>query len=315
MKDTVIIVGTNTITRDLIDWDQDADYWVFNEVAGIADESPEFWKEHLGEASFDKDNVYWARKVDTVFQMHVPPIWRNPKNLNHVGHYEWLQKQHPYPIYMHDNYSDVPSAMRYPLNEICEELLYTLVDEKEEIQKLFTSSASYAIALAIFQGRKEIRLYGIECTSDTEYVRQKAGIFLWTGIAVGRGIKVVTHSRSLLFSDKLYGYTGEVVIQRQEFEMVANSLEQQVKLAEVAVFENNGKVKAMLNTLNETQNADDFQRTYKLFMEALNEQQDLVFDYGMKAGKFSENKRYLAEVDALINAAGGEKALQALVNA
>jgi len=216
--DTVILYGTNTFTRHLIDWTRnDCEYWCWNEVGSLKDDRPN----------------YWAKRVDLLIQIHASPIWRNPKNLNHGihqkldngqmsnSHYDWLQRPHEYPIYMQEHYDDVPSSVKYPKEEIIKALLPHIwrdVNGKIDQVHHFSSSTAYAIALAIYQGKKRIELAGIEMTSDTEYVRQRPGVFFWLGIAIGRGIDVVLHS-PLLMNDKDYGYTGEVMIQRQEFEM------------------------------------------------------------------------------------------------
>ena len=297
MKNTVILIGTNSITRHLIPWERtDADYWIFNECASLRDEIPD----------------YWCKRCDAVFQIHVPAIWRNKKNLNHYGHYAWLQKPHDYPVYMQDFYPDVPASVKYPQNEIIAALLPTLKNEKGEQVSNFTSTTAYAIALALYQGYKNIELYGIEATSDTEYGRQKPGLLFWIGIATGRGVPVLTQSKSLLLAERPYGYTGEIMIQRQEFEMSFKEYSRQVKLAEVSMFESTGKVKTLMASFCQTASKKDANRLGKEMIDAIVDNQEKCYQYGELAGKMMENRRYLSECDALIIAAGGEKALAVL---
>jgi hypothetical protein len=297
MKNTVILVGTNSITRHLIPWDrEDADYWLFNECASLRDERQD----------------YWAKRCDAVFQIHAPFIWRNKKNLNHVGHYAWLQKPHDYPIYMQEAYKDVPASVKYPKDEIIAALLPTLKNEKGEQVSNFTSTTAYALALALYQGYKNIELYGIEATSDTEYGRQKPGLLFWVGIATGRGVPVLTQSNSLLLVERPYGYTGEIMIQRQEFEMSFKEYSRQVKQSEVAMFESTGKVKTLFEQFCTTSSQSDANRLGKEMIDAIKDNQEKCYQYGELAGKAMENRRYIAECDALIIAAGGEKALLAL---
>lgn len=299
MKDTVILVGTNTITRALVPWErEDADFWIFNECASLRDEQPD----------------YWCKKCDAVFQMHVPAIWRNEKNLNHKDHYVWLQKLHPYPIYMQDVFEDVPASVKYPLDKIIDRFLSTLKNEKGEQLDYESSTVEYALALALYKGYKNIELYGIEANSDTEYFRQKAGILFWLGIATGRKIPVLIQSRSLLLKCLRYGYTGEVMIQRQEFEMSFKEYQRQARLAEVKTFESIGKVKAILTALAKTKSNADATRLYKELQVALDDDRENVYNYGELSGKVMENRRYLHECDELIRAAGGEKALAVLNN-
>lgn len=298
--DTVILYGTNSYTRHLIDWDRtDAEFWCWNEVGSLKDDRP----------------GYWAKKVDLLLQLHVPAIWRNPKNINHPEHYGWLQREHNFPIYMQDQYADVPSSVKYPKEEIIKALLPNIwrdVDGKVDQVKNFTSSTAYALALAIYLGKTRIELAGIEMASDTEYVRQRPGVLFWLGVATGRGVDVVLHS-PLLMNDKDYGYTGEVMISRQQFEMATRKLEVITEEKKTAAFEAKGRTQALLDALLVTTEPVAAGRILASFLEALNKAQDTTFEYGRLAGTMSENQRYMAQCDELIMAAGGEKTLQVMM--
>ena len=313
MSDTVVLFGTNTFTRHLIDWSRnDCEFWCWNEVGSLKDDRP----------------GYWAERVDLLLQMHAPPIWRNHNNINHGrqqllkggkysnSHYDWLQRPHDFPVYMQEHYDDVPSSVKYPKDEIVEKFLPNIKrDVAGNIDQVvnFTSSTAYAIALALFMGKKQIELAGIEMTSDTEYVRQRPGVYFWLGIATGLGVNVVLHS-PLLMNEKLYGYTGEVVIQRQEFEMSARKISEAVEQQKTIAFEAKGRSQALLDALLKTTSQSDANRILPEFLKALNIAQDAAFNYGQLAGKYEENVRYLKECDELIMAAGGEKALQVLMS-
>jgi hypothetical protein len=299
LKDIICICGTNPITRALTDWSLDADFWYFNEsVSGS--------REHEG----------WLHEkpVNGVFQMHVPPIWRNKNNPTHPGHYGWLQESHDFPVYMIDQFSDVPSCIKYPKDEIITHLLPNFQNELGDVQEYFTSTAAYAIALAIHLGYKEIRLYGIEAANDTDYLRQRAGITFWCGLAIGFGVKLVRLSKSLLMNEPIYGYKGEVMIQKQELEIAAGRWNEEAAKAQSIMFEKQGAVNNTFNLLMQTKSQKEANRLSSQFQEQLKDLAEWQFKYGFAFGALSENKRYLKEVDALINAAGGEKALQAIVN-
>lgn len=318
MKETVILYGTNTFTRHLIDWNRDdAEYWCWNEVGSLKDDRP----------------GYWAKRVDLLLQLHASPIFRNHNNLNHGrhqtledgsksnSHYDWLQRVHEIPIYMQEHYDDVPSSIKYPLDEIVKTLLPNIWRDygkgKEQVRH-FTSSTAYAIALALYFNEigyktiKQIEIYGIEMTSDTEYVRQRDGVTFWLGIAIGKGVNVVIHS-PLFLNNKLYGYTGEVVIQRQEFEMSCRKLDEVVEQAKELYFEGNGRTQALLASFMQATNQQDAQRLAEAFIQSLNTTQELCFKYAEMAGRHAENQRYMKECDELIMAAGGEKSLQVLM--
>ncbi len=312
-KDTVILYGTNTFTRHLIDWNRDdCEYWAWNEIGSLKDDRP----------------GYWAKRIDLLIQIHATPIWRNHTNLNHGrqqtledgtlsnSHYDWLKRPHEFPIFMQDHYDDVPSSVKYPLDEIINDLLPSIKrDYGKGIEQVkhFTSSCADAIALAIYLGKKQIELVGIEMTSDTEYVRQRDGVTFWLGVAVGKGINIVIHS-PLFMNNKLYGYTGEIVIQKQEFEMSVRKLDNLVEEAKEKVFESRGRSQAMLDAFLKSTNQNDLKRILPSMIQAMNDVNERVAEYGILMGRHQENTRYLNECNELINAAGGEKALEALMN-
>jgi hypothetical protein len=320
MKDTVILYGTNTFTRHLIDWSRDdCEYWCWNEIGSLKDDRP----------------GYWAKRVDLLLQMHAPPIWRNPENANHGrqqklddgtmsnSHYDWLQRPHDIPIYMQEKYEDVPASVRYPFEGIVQALLPNIwrdtaepgAPSKRKQILHFTSSTAYAIALALYMGAKQIELHGIEMTSDTEYTRQRDGVTFWLGVAVGRGVNVVIHS-PLFMTDKLYGYTGEVVIQKQQFEMATRKLEGEIlPEAQRLAHEAAGRTQALLSALLKTTSQADAARLAKELIQAMNVSQNMAVQLGQATGAANENRRYMQQCDALIKAAGGEKALDVLMRA
>lgn len=297
---TVVLYGTNTFTRHLIPWDQkETDFWCWNEIASLKDDRP----------------GYWAKKVDLLLQMHVPAIWRNLNNVNHDGHYAWLQRQHNIPIYMQDHYDDVPSSVKYPKEEIIRTLLPNIwrdVQGKVAQVKNFTSSTAYALALAIYMGYERIEIAGIEMTSDTEYVRQRPGVLFWIGVATGRGIDVVLHS-PLLMNDKDYGYTGEVMIQKQQFEMAYKKLQEITEEKKAEAFEAKGRSQALLDVIMTNTDPNQMPRLVQAYMKALNDAQQASWEFGRIAGAMQENQRYSKQCDELIMAAGGEKSLKVML--
>ncbi len=218
---------------------------------------------------------------------------------------------------MQEHFDDVPSSVKYPKEEIIKALLPNLWRDipsgKSQIEH-FTSSAAYAIALALYMGAKQIELHGIEMTSDTEYVRQRDGVTFWLGVATGRGVNVVIHS-PLFMNDKPYGYTGEVVIQRQAFEISARKLDQLVEEAKTKTFEAKGRSQAMLDAFLNVSNQADLNRLLPELLKTFDSVLSEAFVYGELAGRHQENTRYMKECDELIRAAGGEKSLQVLMGA
>ena len=127
-------------------------------------------------------------------------------------HWEWVKAQTKFPIYMvHPNsqlrfdnkandgknpFKEVPMAVPYPRYEITDSFGY-----------YFTNSISWMIALAIYEGFKEIHMYGIEMALSGEYGYQRPSVEYFMGIARGMGIKLYVPERcDLLKTTVLYGY-------------------------------------------------------------------------------------------------------------
>lgn len=189
-RSTVAIIGSNTKTIGRFDWDRDdVDVWVFNEATKST----------------------WCKRADAVFQMHKPVVWRSSANRNDPKHYEWL-KSTTTPVYMLEQYEDVKASVKFPLDEI----LADIYGSQQQIP-YFTSSVAYALGLAIYKRYKRIEVYGVEMETGTEYAYQRTGVAFLVGIAVGRGIEVAFHSDTF-FNMPLYGYEGDVKIDKSRFE-------------------------------------------------------------------------------------------------
>ena len=67
-----------------------------------------------------------------------------------------------------------------------------------------TSTAAYALALAITEGVDEIKLYGVHGATELEYIQQRPCIEWLLGLAQGRGIKVVVPDISPILHGERY---------------------------------------------------------------------------------------------------------------
>ena len=158
-------------------------------------------------------SVNWAwqynlPRIDRLFDMH--PRW----HLEHAGdmmaeHWAWLQREHTFPIYMLEPFTEVPNCVLYPIDEVLHNVG----------RPYFTSSVSYMLGLALLEGFDKIEVYGIDMGTSTEYAYQKAGTEYLLGMAEGRGIEVFVPKESKLLHAGLYGYDGGFqVIGRQTLE-------------------------------------------------------------------------------------------------
>ena len=271
MRDICCIVGSHPKTRQAMDFNRtDCDIWIFNEAR----------------------NQDWCKRFDAVFQMHSPVIWRSKINRNDPGHYEWLQQSGDYDIWMQDKYEDVPNSKKFPLDELCDELLGDRFN-----RRYFTSSVSYAIALAIYLGYKQIELVGVEMETNTEYVHQRDGVTFWTGLAIGRGIKVIAHSVSIMVSP-LYGYEGDVKISREHYTDRIEYLKKVFDDKEAIAKEKEAELNRIV--ADYTINGGDPKRV----IGAVQEHLKACNEVGIVDGAVQENQAYLAKADKMIAEVG-----------
>lgn len=110
---------------------------------------------------------------------------------------QWLSQDHGRPIFMQRQYPQVPGCVEYPLHHILDTFP----------QRYFTNSVSYMIALAVFQGAREIAIYGVDMATKEEYTAQRSGVEYWVGLAQGAGVDVHIPDHSDLCKARvLYGF-------------------------------------------------------------------------------------------------------------
>ena len=264
---TVAIIGSHPKTRSEFDFERtDCDVWVFNEAM----------KEE------------WCKRADAVFQMHQPEIWRTTANRNDPKHYEWLQRQDNPTIYMQDQYDDVPCSKRYPLTEI----------KAAYPRAYFTSSVSYAIALAIYLEYEHIEVYGVEMETNTEYGHQRTAVAYWVGIAEGMGIKVTYHSQKF-FNSALYGYEGNTRIPLSYYEKRIEAIEPALKDAE----ETYNKTKLSINNLLGTW-IQDYKTDMSLLDPLIVKMGQAGHDYGIVDGAQQVNIHYRDKCNQMLKETG-----------
>lgn len=263
MNKTLAIIGSHPRTREEFDFSRaDCDIWVFNEaVSGGLD---------------------WAQKATAVFQMHEEVIWRNPGNRNDPNHIKWLQKQTAIPVYMQQQFEDVPASVKYPLDEIIDRFKV----------RHFTSSVAYAMALAAHTGQyNRVEIYGVEMETNTEYQYQRDGVTLWIGVLLGLGIEVDAHIG--MFNQPLYGYEGEVVIPYETFEKRIEELTPHILLRDQEYKQASKETEKLVDALLESDT------TVEIHL-ALQKQLDCSQKLGLLIGAKSENLRYKKKADLMI---------------
>jgi len=189
---TLAIVGYSPSTRNQTPWNHpDVDVVGLNE-----------------EYNFD----WWKQKPENVtafFQLHPRESFTRANNTNDSKHWEWLQKKHPFPIYMQQKWSDIPSGVAYPLEKVY-----------ARFGNYFTNTLTFIIAWAVMEGYERIELYGFDMASDTEYKHQRPNACYWIGLCRGMGIDLFIPPESkLLKGYARYAYDDVMLGSRQEMEI------------------------------------------------------------------------------------------------
>jgi hypothetical protein len=269
---TLAIIGSHPRTREMFDFTRsDVEVWMFNEAIS------------------GKGNV-WAKRADVIFQMHIPAIWKNPRNRNDPGHFDWLKSQNEMTVYMQEDYPEVPMCKKYPLESILD-----MLGDKEN--HFLTSSVPQAMALAAYMGTFDrVEIYGVAMETNTEYQFQREGVSFWLGYLKGQGVDVFFADKT--FNAPLYGYEGEVFIKYERFaERIAllapeyQNIEAKYRAA---------KVDFDLALDRFAKHGQEFE---KELMQAVVNLRTLSEQLGIVDGAIQENKRYEAKADEMKNTA------------
>ena len=184
-KRTVACVGSAHTTGPWAPWEEpDVEIWASNEMHGkvwVDDTLPTAW-----------------------FQIHPKSSFTVEHRFDHWG---WLQEEHPYPIYMQQEFDLVPSSTRYPLREIQRDLIGNFARGEEKVERLFSSTFAFQVALALHMRKFDrIELFGIELVLEGEYPWQREALAFWIGKADGMGVDIWLPEQCSLLLQPLYGY-------------------------------------------------------------------------------------------------------------
>lgn len=138
-------------------------------------------------------------RVDRMFEIHDEEMLRADANHPMVkAEMEWLRQNTTVPVYMREPYEWANCSVEYPLEAII-----------KEFGSYLTNTASYMIALALYEGVDELALYGIHMEHMTEYADQRPSCEYFIGLARGRGVPVyIPPESSLLSCRELYGVSS-----------------------------------------------------------------------------------------------------------
>jgi hypothetical protein len=155
------------------------------------DPSWEFW----GHAS---SHSWYRRQMDRYFDLHVKACWTRGGKKG-ASYPQWL-KANTVPIYMQEHYPEVPASVKYPKGRVLLEF--------SDARGYFTNHAAWMIALALTEGVSVLGLFGVNYSSESEYMRQRGSCEYWLGRAAGMGVRVILPEQCTLLREPglLYGY-------------------------------------------------------------------------------------------------------------
>lgn len=147
-------------------------------------------------ASHASAKNFCQREPDWWFDMHRPECFKASKRF-YKKYYDWLKHQKT-PIFMQENYAEIPAAVRYPRERIL-----------SEFRPYFTNHVAWMIALALTEGVTHLGLYGCQYKADSEYGVQRESCVYWLGRFEGAGGTVILpplYNNLLTTPKELYGY-------------------------------------------------------------------------------------------------------------
>lgn len=221
-------------------------------------------------------SIVWAyqypeiTRMDRLFEIHselsLAANDKRPAYKKARDHWSWMKANRNLPIYMQDVHPDIPMSVRYPIEDVSQDIFGCSFDDLDENAKtnghyrwtragiparLFTSTVDYMFALAIQEAKWDvIEIYGIELSSDSEYIYQRDGYGFYHGFAMGRGIKIEQQDTTkLLYKPKRYGYDGYQMISRQSLESLKRKRNEQLEVASAELAYLEGKLGAVLEAI------------------------------------------------------------------
>ena len=183
------------------------------------------FEHHLGD-----DVEIWGCNRAYILQQDIP---QNPdltrlfffdalERLEYYGHKDFVKHLNDMaiPVVASKHYPQIPLSTEFPLQEVMEEFRLLLPHkEKLSLSELmrqgkpyFTSTVTYMMALAIYEGFERVLLHRMQVfPQSVEYFEQKACMNFWCGIAIGRGIDFLISEDSHIctshpWEPPLYGY-------------------------------------------------------------------------------------------------------------
>lgn len=243
----IIIVGMNERTRNLIQWESDAEIWTLNEAP----------------------SKKWLNRYDVLFQIHPRWDWDRLNNIADPNHPLYIKAESGNCLYCNGEGKAFTDGEEVPC-PFCEYGVYSLPDHRFKnsepkrivmqdlnedvpgcvrfpvvVNTYMTSTLAHMLVYAMcFYSDCHIELYGFEAESGTEYANQKPCIEYWLGYMRGQGMSVEAPGSGLL-TGKRYGYDDVDQGYRSRLEMRKRTLQENLNKAEVEAVKSEGYLEAL----------------------------------------------------------------------
>lgn len=190
------------------------------------------WNAPVDDPTWEIWGLGWDPKLqryNRLFEPHRPDFWRHFEG--RYGFYKRCKQ----PIYMRDQYEDVPNSVKYPLREVWEDVFPWVRnlgtwDQPKPSEAILESSMAYMTALAIHENVDRIGYWGVDMQTGTGYYYERPNIEALIAIARTRGIKVyVPKEAALLKSAWNSGMYGNIDPKQPELFWDLNDSRETVK--------------------------------------------------------------------------------------
>lgn len=185
----IAIIGTAPSFR-LTPWtDPDVQIWALNDA-------------YLADGFQRADRWYDLHPLNKLYHAPEPPKGKRPVIFAHQiphgfyvrphNHLDWLATQ-AFPVYLHpDHATQLPASATWPSARA-----FPKAAIEAHFGTYFSSSPSWMLAHAILEGSKEIEIYGIHLSTESEYIEQRPGFEYLIGCVLGAGKKTITVTHGL----------------------------------------------------------------------------------------------------------------------
>ena len=194
----VCIVGFASSSRDLVPYqDQSFEIWSLNHAYQFVQRWDRWFEVHP-------------------FNLFTKSVMREGVANDGDTHLKWLAQEPEggRPIYCQERFKEIPASVRFPREEINDWVKHdcgrseTPLPQGYYLDDYYTSSISHMLSLAMYEGFKEIHLYGVDMCQTEEYFYQRAGCEAWIDLARGLGIRVYIPAESALCkANYVYGFS------------------------------------------------------------------------------------------------------------